>query len=129
MTRKNYREMREGKATEVFIPQYTVNTRDPNYYELLLTAVAFHYRPVFGCVIKTPFGKEAIRPIVTRGQDPTPYTSKMVYRLYGNLGEKSGMYTYKCSGLQYNYITKESHRKTTSTSLQLKFFNGIFLKL
>lgn len=120
MTKKNYEEMKGGKITEVIIPinndEYTKrNTK----YRVPLTAVIFHYSPVFGCIIQAPYKTQVMRP-----QEVQQYMSKMVYMLSGSLLAQSGLYTFTCSGKQPNFVTGLIQRMIVSKSLRLRFVRG-----
>ena len=115
MTKRNYEDMKSGKTPEVVLPV----SKASGSYSIPLVAVLFHHAPVFGCIIHTPTELKAIKL-----QDIQTYTSKIVYKIGGSLLEKSGLYTYTCSGNQSNFITNMSKRRILSVSLYLKFVTG-----
>ncbi len=116
MTRDNYRDMKHGKTPIVYIP---FEPRSSSYF-VPVTAVLLHYAPVLGCIIKTPHEKHMVRP----EKAVTFYASTMVYKVTGTLLEKSGLYTYTCSGEKRNIATGVRMRETISASLYLKFVRG-----
>lgn len=118
MTKKNYEEMKSKKVTTVIIPiDVSSDRNDP--YSIPLVATIFHHAPVVGCVINIP--SRTARIIYVTGRDT--HVSKLAYSLRGALLEKSGLYTYTCSGKES--IGDHNFRKIMSVSLYLKFVTGI----
>lgn len=118
MTRKNYEDMKSGKVAEVVIPLSEGGSKN-DAFTIPVVAVAFHFAPVFGCILKTPTTVRSIE-----AQKILPHISKIVYSLMGSLQEKSGLYTYTCSGNQPNFVSNRSQRITASVSLYLRFIIG-----
>lgn len=119
MTKKNYEEMKNRQFTEVIIPlNESGGKNDP--YSIPLVAVAFHYAPVLGCILETPTETRIVTPWGKVHQ----HMSKMVHNLQGSLLEKSGVYTYICTGNQ-KVARGVSHRVLLSVSLHVKFMIGM----
>lgn len=117
MTRKNYEEMKLKKATTVFIPVDADSDRN-NHYTVPLIATIFHHEPVMGCVINIPNSTATAMRATFRDT----HMSRMAYSVGGDLLEKSGVYTYTCSGRET--VGDRSSRKILSVSLHLKFVTG-----
>ena len=119
MTKENYEEMKSWKSTKVIIPiSESGSKNDP--YSIPLVGVAFHYAPVLGCILKTPTETIISSPWGKR----ETHMSKMVHYLRGDLLEKSGLYTYICTGNQ-TVVRGISHRAVLSASLDVKFMIGM----
>lgn len=120
MTKKNYQEMKRGVVTKVVIPLSEPGGKN-DVYTIPVVAVAFHHAPVLGCIFKTPTETKLIEPPSTKVHD---HFTKLVYALRGSLMEKSGLYTYKCSGNQSTFIGDVNQRVILSVSLYINFVIG-----
>ena len=119
MTRKNYEEMRNGVTTEVLIPY------SKDLHSLQIIANAIHPYPVFACAMITPSAVESVEvPNIISN-----FSSTHKYNLHVGGINASGIYTFKCSGKQFQFPTFAFLSRTAAISLYLNFITGVYSNL
>jgi len=106
MSLRNYQEMRQGKTTTVLIP---LESSD-GYFRL--TAYVYHYRPLYGCILASPFNLENKH----RHLNSSEKVIKIEYVQKDRGVLSSGLYTVTCYGLAWS--------KNLTISLQLQFLSS-----
>ena len=118
MTTRNYEEMRNGTTTKVLIPY------SANLHTLQIRVYAFHRSPLYACVV---ISSTSVEP-AAKSVPVSPFASRFEFELVIN-AISSGIYRFKCSGIQYQFSTSKYLRRTASLALHLDFITGSSLTL
>ena len=103
MSLRNYQEMRQGKTTTVFLPL----ENSDGYFRL--AAYVYHYRPLYGCTLMSPFSLES----ENRQLNSSKKVNKIEFIQKDRGVLSSGLYTVTCQGLSWS--------KSLVVSLHLQF--------